>query len=121
MAYTAAQAIEAIQGSDGNITVIASKIGCTRQTVYNLMDRFATVKEAFQDEREAFKDTVESIIVKKIREDEDNTMIIFYAKTQMKDRGYIERSEITGADGQPIQAPQIYLPAVADEGESENG
>ena len=29
-------------------------------------------------------------------------MLIFYAKTQMKDRGYTERKEITGKDGEAL-------------------
>lgn len=102
MAITAAQAIEAVEGSDGNIGVIASRLGCTRRHVYNLRDKYVTVAEAIEEEREAFKDEVESIISQKIR-DGDNTMIIFYAKTQMKERGYVERQEVSGPDGAPLQ------------------
>jgi len=35
----------------------------------------------------------------KLIDDLNPTMIIFYLKTQAKDRGYVERQEVTGADG----------------------
>ena len=46
----------------------------------------------------------------------DTTMIIFYAKTQMKNRGYTERSEITGKDGNDlIKSSEIDLSKLTDE------
>ena len=43
-------------------------------------------------------------------------MIIFYAKTQMKDRGYTERSEITGRDGKDlIRGSEIDLSKLSPE------
>ena len=49
--------------------------------------------------KELQKDFAESLILKKI-EEEDTTMLIFYAKTQMKDRGYTTRTEVLGKDGE---------------------
>ena len=45
----------------------------------------------------------------------DTTMLIFYAKTQMKDRGYNERQEITGADGAPLMGQEIDINKLSDE------
>ena len=46
----------------------------------------------------------------------DTTMIIFYAKTQMKDRGYTERKEITGKDGEDlIKGKEIDITKLSDE------
>jgi hypothetical protein len=98
---SAADAISAIKGSRGFVSVIASRLGVTRQTVYNLRDRYPTVAEALQDERESNKDWAESKLFKRMDKD-DTTAIIFYLKTQAKDRGYIERQEIGGLDGKEI-------------------
>ena len=55
------------------------------------------------------------IILKKMKEG-DTTMIIFYAKTQMKDRGYTERKEITSKDGEELFKPkEIDLSKLTDE------
>lgn len=62
-------------------------------------ERFALVMEEV-------KDYVEMKIMEKIKED-DTTMLIFYAKTKMKDRGYVERQEITGKDGLDIVIKEV--------------
>ena len=48
-------------------------------------------------------DFVESKLLQKIK-DGDTSAIIFYCKTQLKERGYTERKEITGADGKDLFA-----------------
>jgi hypothetical protein len=87
--------------SFGNVTAIAKRLGVERQTVYGYMERWASVRQAVEDEREKRKDFVEDRMMKRIMEGSD-TMIIFFAKTQMKDRGFVERQELTGADGGPL-------------------
>lgn len=106
---TAAQAIEAAKGSKGFITTIAKRLGCSRRYVYNLMDKYSTFKDAIIDERELMKDFAENQLFTQISEG-NMTAIIFYLKTQAKDRGYIEKSEIehSGKDGGPIEIKEIF-------------
>ena len=101
MSYTAKKFLNAVPGSGGFITTIAERVGCTRQTVYSAMDRYPTVKQAVMDEKDSIKDMVEGQLLKQIR-DGNTTAAIFYLKTQAKDRGYIERQELTGADGDSV-------------------
>ena len=83
-----------VANSGGNKTLVAQRLGVSRSTVYNYMGRWPkTVVDAMHESKEMEKDFVESRIMKRIGDDSD-TMIIFYSKTQMKDRGYIERQEI---------------------------
>lgn len=71
--------------------------------------------EKVEDIKELQKDFAEALILKKMKEG-DTTMIIFYAKTQMKDRGYSERLEHTGANGEPLlKAAEIDLSKLTDE------
>jgi hypothetical protein len=104
MAITAKQAIEAARGSRGFVTTIARQLACDRTHVYRLMDKFPTFKQAVADERESLKDFAEGKLFQQI-DDGNTTAIIFYLKCQAKERGYVERQEITGADGGavPIQ------------------
>lgn len=90
--YTAEEIIEAVKDSRGFVTTIAKKLGCARPYVYQLAKKFPTVQAAIDNEREGLKDFVEGKLIQQI--DGGNiTAIIFYLKTQAKDRGYIERVE----------------------------
>ena len=113
MAITQKQAIEAVRGSRGFITAIAKRIGCERSHVYNLQKKWPKFAQAIIDEREALKDFAESKLFGQI-DDGNTTAIIFYLKTQAKDRGYIERQELTGADGGPIVMVNWDAPADSD-------
>lgn len=90
--YTAEQVIKAIKDSKGFVTTIAKRLGCERPYVYVLLKKFATAKQALEAERESVKDFAENALYKQINEG-NTTAIIFYLKTQAKDRGYVERQE----------------------------
>lgn len=99
---TTAQAVEAIRENKGFITQSAKSLGVSRRHLHRLINRHPTIKEAVQDAREEMKDFTESKLYQGI--DNDNTaLIIFYLKTQAKDRGYVERQEITGHGGGPVK------------------
>jgi hypothetical protein len=90
--YTAEQCITAAKDSRGFVTTIAKRLGCTRSYVYQLQKKYKTFAEAILDEREGLKDFAEGKLFSQI--DEGNTTaIIFYLKTQAKERGYVERQE----------------------------
>ena len=97
---------KSVTTSFGNLTAIAKRLGVHRHTVSNYAKRWKSVAEAIEAEKELRKDLVEDKMFKRINEGSD-TMIIFFAKTQMKDRGYVERQEITGAEGGPIDVRSL--------------
>lgn len=102
MAYKAEDFLQHIPNSRGIVTVIAKRMGCNRNTVTNAMNRFPTVRQAIEEEREGMKDFTEGKLFEQINAG-NMTAIIFYLKTQAKDRGYVERVENTGADGNDQQ------------------
>lgn len=108
MAYKAQDFIDAIEGSKGLVSVVANRVGCARKTVYANIEKYESVKQALEDEREQMKDFTEGKLFEQIKAG-NMTAIIFYLKTQAKDRGYIERHELTGKDGEPVPIAVIKM------------
>ena len=75
------------------------------------MKKYVTFAQAVEEEREALKDTVENKLIDEI-EAGNMTGIIFYLKTQAKDRGYIERHEVSGPDGGPVSVDHTFNDAL---------
>lgn len=96
--FTPEQVVTAITEARGILAVAARRLGCSRQTLNTYSHRYASVRAALDDSRENLLDFTESKLLKLI-DDENITAIIFYLKTQGKRRGYVERSEVTGAEG----------------------
>ena len=88
-----AEFLQALDLASLNVSVACKKISISRNTFYLWVKDYPEFKQAVEDQKEADKDFVETQIRRQILEG-NTTMLIFYAKTQMKDRGYIEKSEI---------------------------
>lgn len=95
---TASQAIEAIKEKKGFITQAAKSLGISRRHLHRLINRHPTIKEAVEDAKEEMKDFAESKLYDGITND-NTALIIFYLKTQAKDRGYVEKQEIDHSGG----------------------
>lgn len=95
---TAEKIIPLIEEYMGNLSLVARKLGVSRTTVYRFMENKPTLQLALTDAREKMVDNVESKLYSKAL-DGDTTSMIFFLKTQGKSRGYVERQEVTGADG----------------------
>lgn len=92
-----AEFLETFKKALGNISVACSNFGIDRKTFYNWYEDDPEFRKEADAVKEIRKDFIESALDKKIREG-DSTCIIFAAKTQCKDRGYVEteRKEISG-------------------------
>jgi len=99
---TAARIIKALYECNGLLTLAAKVTGLGYRTVCRYVAEYPSVKEAAQEAHEKMLDFAESRLYQKIK-DGDNTCIIFYLKCQGKERGYVERQEVTGKDGEPVK------------------
>lgn len=111
--YPPAKIIEALKQTRGMITAAARVLGCERKTIYNAARSLPAVKQAIEEERELMLDFAEMQLFRAVNEREA-WAVCFYLKTQGKVRGYIERQEMSGPSGGPIQVEgsvTFYLPA----------
>lgn len=101
VAQEKADLLQALANTSGIVSSACKAANVSRMTYYRWYNEDPDFREKADDIKELQKDFAESLILKKMKEG-DTTMIIFYAKTQMKDRGYTERKEITGKDGEDL-------------------
>ena len=99
--YTQAQMLTALEQAKGMTTVAARLLGCAVDTVYAYLERYPALEAAKRQQREGMTDVAELALYKAIQSGEA-WAVCFYLKTQGKGRGYVERQEITGADGGAI-------------------
>ena len=102
---TPVQVSDALRASDGNLTAAATKLGVTRQGVYDYIDRYK-LQDVLDQSREKMADEAVGQLHRLVR-DGNLGAVIFYLKTQAKSRGYTERIETTGKHGDAIEVRQI--------------
>jgi hypothetical protein len=92
--------IEALEKSLGVVTTACKVVGIGRTQFYNWLKDDEDFAKEVDDIQNIALDYAESQLHKQIG-DGSTAATIFYLKTKGKKRGYIERQEITGADGMP--------------------
>lgn len=99
----------------GNVSAVARAFDVARSSVYSFIEDHPELMQALTDARETFLDNVESRFYLDCLKDNPayQTSRIFCLKTQGKTRGYVERHEMTGADGAPL-APTLNLSNLDD-------
>jgi hypothetical protein len=105
--YTVEQMIAAIREANGILTIAARKLDCSRSTVYNYIERYKSIKAAYEEANESNIDFVETMLMENIKNGNVAAQI-FFLKTKAKHRGFVERTEtdITSG-GEKLQQPQI--------------
>lgn len=134
--YGEAAVLNAIKGSRGIISLIASKLQCEWNTANaHTRGKHATtkIKAAFAAECELISDVAESVIIGKlnsIRQKQllnpgdpdiiDDNLARWVLSHKAKDRGYADRTELTGANGVPIESTVVYLPRKESDGNTKS-
>jgi hypothetical protein len=86
----------------GNLAGIALAAGVSRQAVHKFIRSDPGLSALLDAERERVLDLVEHSLVQRAMAGEA-WAVCFYLKTQGKRRGYVERQELTGAEGGPVR------------------
>ncbi len=87
--YNADTVISALQQARGMVTIAARALGCKPQTVRSYIDRYPTIRQALQEERERTLDVGELALYKAVQEGQ-GWAVTFLLKTIGRDRGYVE-------------------------------
>ena len=95
----------ALVASHGSISSAARRLGITRQTIYNALERWPELREIVEDERELFLDKAETALYKAVGRGKP-WAIRFTLKTRGKARGYTERQEVSKAKDYSIQSEE---------------
>jgi len=99
------ETIEALRRNAGIIALAARDLGVTRQALEQRIKRSRVLTEVVRDVEESTLDIAEAGLKQAIAKG-DAASIRFYLSTKGKRRGYTTRTEITGADGDPIDLNQ---------------
>jgi hypothetical protein len=93
--------VEAMKKSLGIISTACAEVGINRSTHYDWLRTDEDYKQEIEHIDESVIDFAESKLHKLI-DGGDVASTIFYLKTKGKKRGFVERTELTGNEGQPI-------------------
>ena len=105
--YSRQQIIDALAESMGMISPAARKLGCSRNTITTYMKEYPEIAEAISDANEEVNDVAELKLYDAIKRGEA-WAICFRLKTKAKNRGYVEKAELTGTNGSPVKIKLVY-------------
>jgi len=117
-AYTDKQIIAALEKNGGFVTYAAAAMGCHYTTITKRVEKSAVIKEALESITEKKLDFVESALMKRIKAG-DLGAICFFLKCKGKKRDYVERQEITGADGKDLTIEVVSFKTIKKKGRNE--
>lgn len=99
--------IEALEKALGVVTTACKNVGIHRDTHYRWLKEDEEYKRQVEELSDVAIDFAESQLFKQIKEG-NTTATIFYLKTKGKNRGYIERNDIT-SNGETIQSTPVTI------------
>jgi len=100
--------LKALESSLGIVTIACRSIGIQRQTHYDWLEKFPEYEKEYRKLDDLVLDWAENALHTLISA-QDTAATIFLLKTKGKKRGYVERQEVTGADGKAFVAPVINI------------
>ena len=99
---------KALVNSYGNITMIAQKLQCERQTVYNWLEKYPELRLLMESEREKIVDLAESKLLINVNQGETSS-IHFVLKTLGKSKGYVEKQILEHEGKRPRRVSKAVI------------
>lgn len=102
--YTSEQIIEALNQTNGLVSLAAKRLQCSPQTIYSRAKKVQAVQLAIDEARDELVDYAELALRSAVIAKEP-WAVQFTLKTLGKHRGYVEtqRQEISGPDGGAVE------------------
>lgn len=94
--------LEALEKTLGNFTQASKLVGIHRTTLHRYYNNDSRFRAKVDDLQHMKKDFIESKLMSLVTK-ENPAAVIFCAKTQLQDRGYIEKTQIQLTDPDPIR------------------
>ena len=91
------------------VYIAAQKLGCSPMTIYRRAEKDKKVRETIDNFRGLFIDKAELKLEQAVMNGEPWALTLTL-KTLGKQRGYVERQEVTGADGEPVKIVEVIIP-----------
>ena len=104
--YSNEQLAEALKAHNGYVTLAAQSLEIHPKIIYNRLKKSVWLKEYLESLRELDLDLTEQKLRDAILRGEA-WAITLKLKTLGKSRGYVERQEVTGADGGKVQIEYV--------------
>ena len=108
--------LEALEKSFGVVTTACKAVGVSRTQFYQWLKDDAEFKKQVDDINNIALDMAESQLHKQIING-NTSATIFYLKTKGKNRGYVERQELTGFEGTKLFDIEIVTRVEEDDKE----
>ena len=99
--------LEELEQSLGVVTAACRRANLSRAQHYFWLNEDTEYKKAVNELQDISLDFAETSLLNQIK-DKNTSATIFYLKTKGRNRGYVERHEITGADNEPIIVKIIH-------------
>ena len=106
--YSTEQIIEALRSTNGLVSLAAKRLGCHPATIYSRRDRVQSVAQVIDDSRAELVDLGE-LALRAAIVGREPWAVALVLRTLGRNRGYVERQEVAGAGGGPVEL-KIYLP-----------
>lgn len=119
--YSEEQIETALRNNYGLLTIAAEELGCKYETIFIRIkhsDHLQAVKYSITEQH---KDWAEQNIIDQIKasakrtKKKESKLSQWYLEYQARERGYVERTELTGAEGKPIEVKVNYMAPFSDD------